>query len=91
METLVITLTLIALLFSLIVPAILVVRRVLERDDAMLESLGELQRAARAAPGGRQVAVHQGDPVGTFALLSLYLMVIIGLWGAMFVLLIGRE
>jgi hypothetical protein len=91
METLVISLTLIALLLSLIVPAILVLRRVLERDDAMLQSLGELERAVRPARAGGQVAVHQGDPVGTFALLSLYLMVIIGLWGAMFVLLIGRE
>ena len=91
METLVITLTLIALLVSLFLPASAVFRRVLERDDAMLRALGELQPGSRPPLSGGRAAVHHGDPVGTFALLSLYLMVIIGLWGAMFVLLVGRE
>jgi hypothetical protein len=91
METLVISLVLIAMLISLIVPASLVLRRVLARDEAMLDSLGELQPRVGPTRDGGQVAVHHGDPVGTFALLSLYLMVVIGLWGAMFVLLIGRE
>lgn len=93
METFVISVLLISMLVAMIVPAILVLRRALARDEEMLAGLGESvtgRVAALAAAGPGELEADHRDPIGTFAVLAFYLMVVIGLWGAMYVLLLQR-
>ena len=65
--------------------------RALARDRAYLLATGELQLPAMVAEEEVPWPDVPVDPVGTLALLLVYLMVLIGLWLSMFAILLARS
>jgi hypothetical protein len=66
--------------------------RAVARDRADMLAAGELQLQSPAAVEDEVVAAWGTvDPVGTLALMLVYLMVLIGLWVAMYAILLARD
>ncbi|MBV9897939.1 MAG: hypothetical protein JO020_27605 [Chloroflexi bacterium] len=64
----------------------------LARDRRYLLDVGEVQvTASPSSIEEEEPASSVVDPVGTLAVLLVYLMVLVGLWLAMFAILVGRS
>ena len=91
MEVLEITLFFFAIVAGGAILSWSLLNRAMARDRAYMLAAGELELAAAPSieqePPSAWLAL---DPVGTLALMLVYLMVLIGLWLAMYAILLAR-
>jgi hypothetical protein len=69
---------------------LLVVMRAVARDREMLIELGEARAEQAAAPSHDPEGLRRA-PIGTLAILLLFLMAILGLWSSIYLLLLQRS
>jgi hypothetical protein len=69
---------------------LLVVMRAVARDREMLIELGEARPEQTAPPAYDPQGLRRA-PIGTLAILLLFLLVILGLWSSVYLLLLQRS